>query len=75
MATQLIRLSSPRVFKPINQVEREPLSDTHETVMSLLKKNAKLRENSIQFMASACAKFKFKKDTLFLSIKIMDVLI
>lgn len=35
----------------------------------------KMRESSINFMLKACSKYKFRKDTLFLGIKLMDILI
>ena len=34
-----------------------------------------MRESSINFMLKACSKYRFRKDTLFLAIKIMDILI
>ncbi len=40
-----------------------------------LKKHSKIREQSIEFLWKACAKYNFKKDTLFLAIKMMDILI
>lgn len=40
-----------------------------------MKRSSKLRDNSIQFMIKSCGKYKFRKDTLFLAIKIMDSLI
>lgn len=41
----------------------------------MIKKHAKIRESSIDFILKSCNKYQFKKDTLFLALKIMDVLI
>lgn len=37
--------------------------------------HSKMRESSIHFMLKACSKYGFRKDTLFLAVKIMDTLI
>ena len=34
-----------------------------------------MRESSINFMFKACSKYRFRKDTLFLAIRLMDILI
>lgn len=43
--------------------------------MNLLKKHSNLRDQSIKLMARACTKYKFRKDTLFLAVKLLDTLI
>lgn len=75
MKTQRIAILSPRVFRPIDNAEHELYNDPHEHKWTLIKRHSKMRESSIDFMLKACAKYQFKKDTFFLAIKIMDMLI
>ncbi len=75
MKTQFANIYSPRQFKSIQEAEIELHAEPHEHKWLLIKKHAKLREQAIDFMVKACSKYQFKKDTLFLSIKIMDILI
>jgi len=37
-----------------------------------LKKHERVRESAIHWMMRSCSKNKFRKDTLFLAIKMMD---
>jgi hypothetical protein len=47
MATEFLKISSPRLSRVFEEVEREPLFEKNEKKMSLMKKFKKSRENSI----------------------------
>jgi len=75
MKTQSVQVFSPKLLKPKQELIVETLPELAEKNWSSLKKAAKIREQSINFLWKACSKFSFKKDTLFLAIKIADLLI
>lgn len=75
MKTLSVNAESLREERGKRKEIMESFDENDEENWLTLKKAAKVREQTINFLLKACNKFSFKKDTLFLAIKIADILI
>lgn len=75
MKTLSINPDNPTLIKYHHHSQKQLCPETSQVRLLLIQKHATLREHVIAFLVKACDKYNFSKDTLFLALKIMDLLL
>jgi len=75
MATQVLSFNNHKLYSQWIHQESESETLVDEEKLTLFKRSKKMRETSIQMMLRLSSKYNFKRDTLFLAIHILDLLI